>query len=299
MKGLITLIAPLLCTIISCSQELMVQPDSVTLQTILATVDQEPKTRNAIIGNDVTQIQWTASDAINVFFGESVSSKFVTEDAGKVAKFKGYIDVAVGGGEDLTDETSLWGVYPYKSTTKCDGSCVYYTLQSEQAAAENTFARELFPEIARSRNFYLTFYNPCASIRFTVVAKDIKAVSLKGNSGEYLAGRAKISMGSESGSVPVVESIELGEKELIMYAPDGGCFTPGVTYYFVLFPTEFKSGLSITYYKKDTHATYSYDEAYTLKRNNFSRFKDRDAGLTFEQGSLDSWGKGSTIEGDI
>ena len=280
-KSLI-LTALLTCLLISCNQKMMEQPDLVTIQTVYASLEDEPETRNAVINNDVTDIQWTTSDAINLFFGESVSSKFVTQESGKIAKFQGSLDVAVGGGEGLTDETSLWGVYPYKSTTTCDGTYVYYTLQSEQAAAENTFAKELFPQIARSRNFYLTFYNPCASVRFTVASDDIKAVSLKGNNGEYIAGKAKISMES----VPTVESIEFGETELLMYAPDGGCFTPGVNYYFVLFPTEFTGGLSVTYYKENTHATYSYTKAYTLVRNKVSRFSNRDDGLTFESGSI-------------
>lgn len=295
MKGSITLIALLPCVIISCNRNITEQLEPSEPQTILATVAHEPETRNAIIDNDVADIRWTASDAINVFFGESVSSKFVTDEAGKQAKFKGSIGVVVGGGEGLDDETSLWGVYPYKSSTTCDGKYVYYTLQAGQESAENTFAKDLFPQIARSRNFYMSFYNLCASIRFTVASDDIKAVSLKGNSNEFIAGRAKISMES----FPTVESIELGEKELMMYAPDGGCFKPGVTYYFVLFPTEFKSGLSITYYKESTHATYSYSKAYTLGRNKFSRFANRDADLTFEPGSLDSWGKGDSVEGEI
>lgn len=291
MKKSSALIALFPCFMISCNEMMTEQLNSLEQQTVIATVVQEPKTKNAIIDNDVTDIRWTASDAINVFFGESVSSKFVTEESGKQAKFKGSIDVVVGGGEGLDDDTSLWGVYPYKSSTTCDGKYVYYTLQAEQKAAENTFAKELFPQIARSRNFYMSFYNLCASIRFTVTSDDIKAVSLKGNSDELIAGRAKISMES----LPIVESVELGEKELKMNAPDGGFFKPGVTYYFVLFPTEFKNGLSITYYKESTHATYSYDKPYSLGRNKFSCFKDRDANLTFEDGGP---GEGSETLGD-
>ena len=269
------------CLFISCGKEIAELPDTIKQLTIIASVERKPETRNTIanidIDNNVVKIEWTKNDCINVFFGDSGGSKFTTEESGEVAKFKGSIDVAVGGGEGLTDDTSLWGVYPYKSTTTCDGTYVYYTLPSEQEAAENTFAKELFPQIAKSRNFYMTFYNPCASIRFTVESNDIKAVSLKGNNGESLAGKAKISMES----VPVVESIESGETELMMYAPNGGCFTPGVTYYFVLFPTVFENGLSITYYKENSHATYSHSKAYTLGRNKFSRFLDRDSGLTF------------------
>lgn len=295
MKKSVTLIAMLCCLFISCKKEVEESLDPQKQLTILATVDKDPITRNTIIDNDVSDIRWTAGDAINVFFGESLCSRFVTEESGKTAKFKGSIDVVVGGGEGLDDDTSLWGVYPYKSSTTCDGKYVYYTLQAEQKAAENTFAKDLFPHIARSKNFYMCFYNLCASIRFTVTSKDIKAVTLKGNGNESIAGKATISMESE----PIVKSVEFGEKELIMYAPDGGFFKPGVEYYFILFPTEFKNGLSITYYKENEHATYSYSKYYLLKRSKFSRFKDRDKELTFEPGSIDSWGKDEPIEGEI
>lgn len=295
MKGSYTLIALLLCFMTSCSDKIEDQLDTDMQQTILATIAQEPKTRNTIIDSNVKDIQWTASDAINVFFGESLSSKFVTEESGKIAKFKGYIDVVVGGGDGIDDDTCLWGVYPYKSTTVCDGKYVYYTLQAEQKAAENTFSKELFPQIAKSRNFFMSFYNLCASIRFSVASDDIKAVSLKGNSDEPVAGRVKISMES----LPTVESIDFKEKELMMYAPDGGCFKPSVYYYFVLFPTEFKNGFSVSYYKENSHATYSYTKSFTIGRNVFSKLTDRDKNLTFEPGSLDSWGKGDSIEGEI
>lgn len=295
MKRQYILIALWICLLTSCCDKMAEQLSPKEHQMIFATFAQDPKTRNAIIDNNVADIRWTASDAINVFFGESVSSKFVTEESGKQAKFKGTIGVVVGGGEGLDDDTSLWGVYPYKSSTTCDGKYVYYTLQSEQKAEENTFAKDLFPQIARSRNFYMTFYNLCASIRFSVVSDDIKAVSLKGNSDELIAGRAKVSMVS----LPTVESIDFEEKELMMYAPDGGCFKPGVFYYFVLFPTEFKSGLSISYYKESSHATYSYTKPFAIRRNVFSKLTNRDANLTFEPGSLDSWGKEDPIEGEI
>ncbi len=274
--------------LVSCDHETVEQPESVTLETILATVGQESKTRNAInsIGNKVVDIQWTASDAISVFYGNSDGKEFVTEGSGKTATFKGSIDVTSDGEGKLT--SSLWGVYPYKESTTCDGTYVYYTLQSEQEAAENTFAKKLFPHVARSDNSGMTFYNPCASVRFTVSSSDIKAVSLKGNNGETLAGKAKISMGSEPGSVPKVESIESGETELLMYAPEGGCFKTGVTYYFVLFPAEFSKGLSITYYKQNAHATYSYNNAYTLGRNQFASLSTRDKDLTFESGGLEA-----------
>lgn len=263
------------------------------LCTIYASTETQPQQKN-VIDNDSFQTSWTSGDAINVFFGP-VNSRFVTSESGDVAQFKGSIDVVTGGGEGLTDDTSLWGVYPYNASNTCDGNTITLTLPATQSPAENTFANGLFPQIARSRNFYMTFYNLCGCIRFTVSNPDIKTVTLSGNNNEPLAGKVRATMDK----VPVVEDVIFPETKLTMNAPDGGYFKPGVNYYFVLVPTTFSNGLTMTYYKENTYASYTYSNSYTLARNKVSRFKDRDADLTYKSNSLTDWGDGERIGGEI
>lgn len=271
-----------------------IYPDESCIQTIYASVEHQPEVKN-VIDNETFETTWLAGDAINVFFGASESSRFVTSESGEVAQFKGSIDIITGGGEGLTDETSLWGIYPYNSLNSCDGSNVVLTLPAVQAPAENTFANGLFPQIARSRNFYMSFYNLCGCIRFTVENDDIKTVVLSGNNNEPIAGKAKVSMET----VPQVSEVITPETKLTMYAPDGGCFVPGVYYYFVLYPTTFTKGLTMTYYKENTCASYTYTNSYTLSRNKVSRFLNRDSGLTFENIPLQDWEEGENIGGEI
>ena len=263
------------------------------LCTIYASTESQPQQKN-VIDDASFQTFWTSGDAINVFFGP-VSSRFVTDESGAVAQFKGTIDVVTGGGEGLTDETSLWGIYPYNASNTCAGNSITLTLPATQSPAENTFADGLFPQIARSRNFYMTFYNLCGCIRFTVSNPDIKTVTLSGNNNEPLAGKVRASLDK----VPVVDQVVFPETKLTMNAPDGGYFKPGVNYYFVLFPTTFSNGLTMTYYKENSYASYTYSNAYTLERNKVSRFKDRDAGLTFKSNPLTDWGDGEHIGGEI
>lgn len=261
---------------------------------INASIESFPNVKN--VTNDETfAVSWLSGDAINVFFGASESSRFVTEDSGDVAKFKGSIDVVTGGGEGLNDDTSLWGIYPYNENNICDGSYVTLTLPHIQDAAENTFANGLYPQIARSWNFYMTFYNLCACMRFSVVNTDISSVTLSGNNNEVIAGKVKVSMEGK----PLVDEVISGETKLTMYAPDNGYFKPGVHYYFVLFPQTFTKGLTITYNKDNSSASYVYSKNYTLERSTTSRFKDRDAGLTFESRTLNNWEEGETIGGEI
>ena len=230
-----------------------------------------------------------------MFFGTASSSRFVTEESGSVAKFKGSIDVITGGGEGLDDDTSLWGIYPYNAANSCDGANVTLTLPAVQQSAENTFAPGIWPTVARSKNFYMSFLNVCGAFRFTVYHDNIKKVTLSGNNDEELAGRAKVSFLTE----PLVEEISFGEKIITMSAPDGECFKPGVNYYLVIFPTTFSRGLTLTYYTDDSYAAYVYSKSYALSRNVFSRFSERDKDLTFTSSSSEGWGDGGNVSGGI
>lgn len=267
------------------------QPDG--LQTIYASQAGADDTKNAI-DDETAAITWTAGDAINVFFGDK-NSKFVTEGAGEIAEFKGYIDFVLGGGEYSNDDTFLWGLYPYNAQNKSDGFSITLSLPAAQPAAESTFAKGLFPQVAKSKNFYMSFYNLCGGFRFSVSNPDIRTVTLSGNNNEKIAGKVKVGMET----IPYVEEIISGDTKLTMHAPDGGYFKPGVHYYFVAFPTKFESGLTLTYYKDETHASYVYSKSYELKRGNFPRFANRDADLTFVPTSLNNWEEGEKVEGEI
>lgn len=265
-----------------------------TIQTIYASAEERPSTRNAI-DNETLNLSWTSGDAINVFFGTASSSRFVTEESGPVAKFKGSIDVITGGGEGLDDDTSLWGIYPYNAANSCDGANVTLTLPAVQQPAENTFAPGVWPTVARSKNFYMSFHNVCGAFRFTVYHDNIKKVTLSGNKDEELAGRAKVSFVTE----PLVEEISFGEKTITMSAPDGECFKPGVNYYLVVFPTTFSNGMTLTFYTEDSYAAYVYSKSYALNRGIVSRFSERDKDLTFTSSSSEGWGDGGNVSSGI
>lgn len=281
----------------SCSKEIIEANASktITLTSLTATTAPEIQETKTILDGATLKSSWLAGDAINVFFGASESSKFVCQASGEIAQFKGSIDVVTGGGEGLTDETSLWGVYPYNSNTSCDGTTITLSLPGNQQAKANTFADDLFPTIARSQNFYLSFYNVCGSFRFTVTNPDIVKVTVKGNRGEDIAGKARVSMNER----PEVSAVINPVQEITMSVPDGECFEVGKTYYFALYPTNFQSGFTLTFYKEDSKAEFVYSSPYNLKRNVFTMLRDKDHGLVFNNIPLNEWEEGENIGGEI
>lgn len=297
MKRHIKSVMIALCAVIaiSCIKDSDNSCQTMTLTTITASACSDSADTKTVLDGKTLKSSWLEEDAINVFFGSSISSKFICQNAGEVAQFKGSIDVVTGGGEGLDDDTSLWGVYPYNENTICDGNSITYTLPGIQEAKADTFADDLFPTIARSRNFYMAFYNVCGSFRFTVANPDIVKVTIKGNLNEEIAGRARISMEG----VPEVIEILDGVSELSMEAPEDGFFEAGKDYYFALYPTDFKSGVTLTFYKENSKAEFVYESPYDLGRNKYARFRDKDADLTFESRTLNNWEEGETIGGEI
>lgn len=256
-------------------------PAEITIDACMEEPSAETRSAISEIVNGAVKFTWLEGDAINVFFGASESSIFVTNTTARVAQFKGTIGAVTGGGDDLNDETSLWGVYPYSSNTTCDGSSITLAVPHVQEAMADNFADDLFPSIARSTNFTMAFYPVCAALRFKVSNPDIVKVTLSGNDNESLAGKANVSM--VLGGVPEVDEILEGQKELTMSAPDGGCFETDKYYYFVFYPCDFAKGYTLTYYKEASKATYVKTEAYPVGRNKFGGATKKDAGLTFTQ----------------
>lgn len=256
-------------------------PEEITIDACMEEPSAETRSAISEIVNGAVKFTWLEGDAINVFFGASESSIFVTNTTARVAQFKGTIGAVTGGGDDLNDETSLWGVYPYSSNTTCDGSSITLAVPHVQEAKADNFADDLFPSIARSTNFTMAFYPVCAALRFKVSNPDIVKVTLSGNDNENLAGKANVSM--VLGGVPEVDEILEGQKELTMSAPDGGCFETDKYYYFVFYPCDFAKGYTLTYYKEASKATYVKTEAYPVGRNKFGGATKKDAGLTFTQ----------------
>lgn len=255
------------------------EAQDIIIDASVAEQSVETKTSIDEFGSEKVTYTWLAGDAISVFFGDTDGSIFVTDVTASKAKFKGTIGAVTGGGDDLTDETSLWGVYPYDRNTTCDGSSVTLTLPYEQGAAPDTFADDLFPSIARSTNFTMAFYPVCGSIRFKVSNPDIVKVTLSGNNNEDLAGKATVSM--PLGGVPAMSSISEGQKELVMTAPGGGCFETDRYYYFVLYPQTLTKGLTLTYYKEDEKASYLLNSSVKVGRNRFLSATNKDSDLTF------------------
>ena len=238
----------LACTaliISSCqTKEMSVEPDPIAQNekfTFTAISGEEPQTKT--LRKEDGAVWWSPDDEIIIFSGES-SGRFVSQstEASASASFTGSFDSPVS--MESLSENGVMAFYPYSEDVTCDGESITFTLSASQNGVASTFDDDLFPCIAKSGNTDLHFYNICGGAKFTVSRDDIRTVTLKGNNGEYLAGKVKVSFDSDG--VPFVEVLE-GETEVTVSAPDGGAFKAGEEYYIITFPNDLKDGLTVVY----------------------------------------------------
>lgn len=250
--------------------------------TILATREGEADETRTTLDSDGKTVLWVPGDAISLFYGKGSDggSRFTSTSTTneKVTNFTGTIGVITGGAEVKQEDTYFWGLYPYSEDASCDGSTVTMTLPSVQTATPGTFATGLFPSLGRSQGLIMGFYNICGGWRFSVTKEGVRKVTIKGNNGELITGKAKI--GFDESGYPVVQEIVDGSDEVVLECPRGEYFEVGKNYYMVMFPTEFSSGFTMTFETYTEEGTYNRTAQTTVKRKSFLGITNIDNYLT-------------------
>ena len=267
------------CTV---SQPEIVKPSALSEKEITITASLgEPDTRTERAADG--SVLWSPGDQISLFYGsgENGGSCFTAQntEAVKTVNFTGTIGVITGGNNIPVEDTYFWAVYPYNATASCDGNSITTVLPSAQVAAADTFADDLFPSMGRSQGLNISFYNICGGIKFTVSEEGIKSVTLKANSGEQIVGTITAAF---DGGVPVVTNIAGGSDTITLSAPEGETFEVGKAYFFVMVPTVFQTGFTMTFSKGYARAERVINSKATIKRSVFGTMNTPDAGLEWE-----------------
>lgn len=229
-------------------------------------------------------ILWNASDKIDILLG---SKKFIFTSMNTAAAaevdFKGSLD-----GVSWDGVTDCWAVYPHADGNVLDGSAVLVSLPEAQTATAGTYDPELFISIAKSTDFNLRFLNVCGGIKFSVSESGIKSITFKGNSGEPIAGKAKVTFNDSN--KPVITEVTEPQTEITLSAPTGTCLEVGKWYYIVCFPTPLQSGYDLVLHKEDgTLAERKNEKPVTIERAMWGRFTEADKSLKYEIPHNEIW----------
>ena len=238
-------------------------PEEITDSVTLEVSFDDTKTA---LQPDGHSIWWQAGDQICVFPSGSCYC-FTTEDSGPSARFTGNVVLS----------PSNYALYPYCSSFKCNSGVLTASIPSIQRPGPGGFDPAAAVSAASFERGcgHFTMRNAVSAIRFTLTQTDVTKVTLSGLGGEKISGAVSITLGDDG--VPSVEA--LYGKEVSLASADGSAMAPG-TYYLLIAPTAFKSGMKLVYhYTDESRAEKISTRACNAERSKVVTFKGAEDGL--------------------
>lgn len=267
------LIASAVLSLAACNDLIESSEPAVDIErAIILTATREgtnPNTRSVRMDDGTTW--WGPKEEISVFYGSGSNggSKFTSKNTtlAETTEFEGSIS--------MSGNKEFRAMYPYSTENTCDGSSIVTVIPSKQTGSEGNFSGDAFPAIGKSSSLTMPFWNICGGIKFFVSRTDIKSVTIKGNNGEALTGKVKVTFNSD-GHPEVAEVID-GQTEVTLTAPGGGAFKAGKYYYMTLLPAKLDGGITLTFTTDTETGTLTSDKAQTINRSIFGVLKDVDS----------------------
>ena len=259
MKKLLTLVS-LALLVAACQVEEDYLNERVSAEVVLyATIEDETAPETKVYADAQMKVLWNQDDRITVFNRYTYNDQFYFkgEDGDNAGAF-GMIprEEMLVTGNDLP---YLYSVYPYAANTKISNSgIITYYFPAQQEYKPDSFGIRANTMVSVTDENALKYRNAGGYLSFRLYGDGvaIKRLTLKGNNGEKLAGKAQIFM--EVNGTPVVTMDPSATETLTL-----NCETPVMLntsaqeyleFWMVLPPTEFEQGITFTAY--DDHGAF-------------------------------------------
>lgn len=272
-------------------------PDQSKGKVFYATIesDSEPDTKVSLDYKNL-KVFWNARDQISIFNKSTLNQpfQFAGEDGKNSGEFHWVESDYFGAGNDFG---FICAVYPYQeSTTISNSGDLTLTLPAVQTYAENSFGRGANTMVsvtdASKDDNLLMFKNVGCYMAFRFWGSNItvKSITLAGNSGEQLAGKAtmrpvinedpSITWASTAGKSIALDCGEVGVQL-------GASEAEATVFWLVVPPTSFVSGFTITVTDmNDNVFIKSTTNPLILTRNNLVRVSPIQVDFNFDSSGL-------------
>ena len=241
-----------------------------------ASFEQPSDENTRVYANEHLLLRWTADDRVSIFNKITYNQQY---------KFTGDTGDNSGGFRKVDSDEFVTGnaishvvsVYPYQEATRItESEVITVALPAEQSYAENTFGLGANTMVSVSSDNVLQYKNVGGYLMLKLYGEDISvsSITLKGNNGEKLAGKASVTMHLDG--VPTVEMTSDATEEITL-----NCSTPvllGATaeestpFWFVVPPMILSKGFTVTV-KDDKNGVFekSTTNSLEISRNNLSK----------------------------
>ena len=215
-----------------------------------ASFEQPAEDETRVYANEDLLLRWTADDRVSIFNKLTYNQEY---------KFTGQTGANAGGFKKVDNDEFVTGnaishvvsVYPYQEATAiAEDEVISLTLPAEQKYAENTFGLGANTMVSVSEDNVLQYKNVGGYLMLKLYGDNVSvsSITLKGNDGEKLAGKATVTMPLDG--IPSVTMSSDATTEITLT-----CTTPiqlGATednctqFWFVVPPVSFNKGFTVT-----------------------------------------------------
>ncbi len=235
MKKMYIILLAAAAAAVSCAKESFVEPS-------------ENSFRIAVEGTDITKSYLNDSYEIVWEAGKDEVSLFLKTDNNRLTAVASGTSTWLEPKEALVGSTTKWAyaLYPYDAKATNSTGTVTTTLPAEQKAIPNQYSNIVAvgaTDLSGSTPTPIYFQTCVTLVEVDLQTEGVKTISLRGNSGETLAGTLRTSAPTATDKVPDPTIIN-GEKEVSI--SDGGKVLAKGKYYLAIAPQTFTKGLAIT-----------------------------------------------------
>ncbi len=245
---------------------------------------EQPSEGTRVYANEDLLLRWTADDRVSIFNKLTYNQQY---------KFTGDTGDNAGGFRKVdTDEfvtgnpiSHVVSVYPYQDGTKItESEALTVTLPAEQHYAENTFGLGDNTMISVSADNVLQYKNVGGYLMLKLYGEgvSVSSITLKGNNGEKLAGKATVTMPLDGMPTVTLAEDAMDQISLVCDSPValGATAEESKDFWLVVPPVSFSQGFQITVSGKGGVFEKSTEKAVTIERNKLSKMAPIEVELT-------------------
>ena len=244
---LFSLLGAVLAGLTSCQKAPVDNPETPEAKKFYATIGEDAGTK--VFADEELRVLWDADDRVSIFDHYTLNEeyRFTGETGANAGWFEQVPHTGFMVGNDLD---LVYSVYPYRKENAISNDGVLTVeYPAEQVWRKGSFGPGANTMVSVTKDNRLQFRNGCGYLVLKLYGHlfGVSSITLRGNNGEPLAGKAFISMDSEG--VPSVKMEEGAKTEVRLVCNEhvvlGATPEEAAEFWFAIPPTTFENGFSI------------------------------------------------------
>lgn len=199
--------------------------------------------------NQDYKVLWDEGDKVSIFNLKDANDEY--RFTGKTGDNGGSFELVKDFSEEGVSINHRYAVYPYSQSTSIDmKGTLSVSLPAEQYYRESSFGPGANMMVAATDSKEFQFKNACGYLVLKLYGEgvSVSSITLKGNNGERLAGKATITMPLEG--VPTVTMADEATTEITLICADpvqlGATEKESTQFWFVVPPMSFSKGFTVS-----------------------------------------------------